>query len=474
MVSNASFTTANTNNPPMKLPLFTLGAGIVAIAGHTFPVHAADPYAKAVVRSEILDGNIGNSRTDPGAALGPPDETNVSLGGPGASILLDMGEDTLVVNGPGPDLEVREIGAAFGGVDESYRVLVSNSTEPETFVFVGEGRALSLIDIAPSGLESIRYVWIQDLATETLNTQTPGSDIDSVRSLYGAGAGDDLPPPADVRIRLTSQGALISWSAPQIENVTGYAIRRSLDGISFGSSPDASLSADETAWLDTSATAVQPVFHAVSVRSGDEESRLMVVGIPVTTLPVPSAEPVHIGDDPVPAWERPEAVRTYSWHLTLPPGLSGGQAALDLEVFDIDYSTNPLIVNGVRAAALPTHGSENWASRSVSFPASLLKPGANTFTIAARASNGAASGQLDDFMVRNLALRLLLDPEVHGVHTATRFTRVEAGATTVTLRWVVEQTPTLAPPKWETVSGPIEWTASVTAEEGYFRLNERP
>jgi len=459
----------------MKLPPLPLVAGLAAVI-FTTPARADEPYAKAVVRSEILNGNSGNAHTDPTAALGAPDEVFISLGGPGASILLDMGENTPVLNAQGPDLEVREIGAAFGGVDESYRVLVSNSTDAESFQFVGIGRALSLIDIAPSGLPSARYVLIQDLATETLNTQTPGSDIDSVRSMHGAAGGNDIAPPSDVQIRLTGVGTLISWSPPDLENITGYAIRRSLDGISFGSNPDASVSIDETSWLDTSATAtaVQPVFHAVSVLSGNLESRLVVVGIPLTTLLIPSEEPTHLGDDVLPAWQIPDPVRTRSWTFMLPAGLNGSQAALDLEVFDVDFSSNAIIINGSRVASVPGHGPEIWAPRSITFPTSYLSPGSNTITLAARASNGAVAGQLDDFMVRNLALRFHVDPDVPGVLTSARFTRIERGASTVTLQWVVEQTPTLSPPRWETVSGPIEWTASFTTEEGYFRLRDHP
>lgn len=455
------------------IALTSLIASLALLPAHP-RARADDPYAKAVVFAEILNGNAGNNRPDPSSALGAPDGVAVSLGGPGASILLDMGADTPVLDGPGPDLEVREIGAAFGGVDESYRVLVSNSADTNTFLFVGIGRALSLIDIAPSGLESARFVWLQDIATETLNTQTPGSDIDSVRSLHVAGGSDDLPAPANVRIELTPQGARISWMPSPAPDLSGYAIRRSLDGISFGSSPDATPSMDETAWVDTSLPVGEARFYAVSALSGPLESPLVVLGIPVTTLPLPDTGTVHLGDNVLPNWEVPDPVRTHSITFTLPAVPGGSQVALELDVFDTDSNANAIIVNGARVASLPVHSPETWSRRIVALPAAAFQPGINTLLFAARTSGGAVTGALDDFMLRNLVLHIHGGFPAPTVLTSTRFTTVTPGSDTVTLRWLVEQTPTLSPPDWRAVSSPIEWTGEATADDGFFRLREQP
>ncbi|MDD2597834.1 MAG: hypothetical protein PHO37_01230 [Kiritimatiellae bacterium] len=204
----------------MKPTTKLLLALTIALALASIRASAADPYAKAVIFARILEGNNGNNYTNAANALGPADGNSVSLGGPGGSIILDMGADTPVVDGPGMDLEVRESGAAFGGVDESYRVLVSNSTETNSFIFIAVGRALSLIDIHSSGLTSARYVWLQDIATETLNTKSPGSDIDSLRALFYAGGGD-VAPPSNVQVRLIGQGVWLSWTPSTATNVTG-------------------------------------------------------------------------------------------------------------------------------------------------------------------------------------------------------------------------------------------------------------
>ena len=137
----------------------------VGLIGTGTFTRAADPFAKVVIDSKILEGNSGNNSSALSLILGESDGAGLSLGGPGAHVVIDMGADTPIVNGTGADLEVREIGAAFGGVDESYRVLVSNSPETNSFVLVGIGRALTLLDIEATGLQTARYVWLQDLAT---------------------------------------------------------------------------------------------------------------------------------------------------------------------------------------------------------------------------------------------------------------------------------------------------------------------
>ena len=108
--------------------------------------------ADLLSKTQILPANVGNTQTNVANALGEADNVAVSLGGPGASIMLEMGAETPITDGLGADVEIREIGAVYGGVDESYRVRVSNSTDTNTFVLVGQGRALSLLDISPSGL----------------------------------------------------------------------------------------------------------------------------------------------------------------------------------------------------------------------------------------------------------------------------------------------------------------------------------
>ena len=118
--------------------------------------------------------------------------------------------------------------------------------------------------------------------------------------------------------------------------------------------------------------------------------------------------------------------------------------------------------------------ASSWIAQSIRFPAGALQPGANTLTLTARNSSGGTTGELDDLQVRNVSLRFY-EPQSKGeIITSTRITQISPGQTNVTLRWVVEQTPSLSPIMWETVSGPIEWTGSITSSNGFYRLREEP
>lgn len=447
---------------------------LFALLTFTLPAQSADPFAKAVVFSVILNGHAGNNQTNAAAALGASDGNDVSLGGPGGSIMLDMGADTPVLDGAGPDVEVREIGAALGGQDESYRVLVSNSTDTNTFQYVGTGRALSLIDIHPSGLTSARYIWLQDLATETLDSITPGSDIDSVRAIYYSGSETDFPKPTGVSIRGTGQGIWISWNPVTQTNVTSYFIRRSLDGVSFPSTPDATVSSQETAWHDTSLPGVSNLYYAVSAANASNESGLVIASLPVTSLALMTNGTVHMGDNTVPEWETPDPQSLLRINFFLPSGAYGPQAELAFDLWNVDNSGNAVLVNGGKVGNFPVQTASSWLPKAIRFAAGALQSGENTLTLTARDSSGGVSDALDDFQVRNIYLRFY-EPQSDGeIITSTRITQINLGQTNVTLRWVVEQTPSLSPITWETVSSPIEWTGSITSSNGFYRLHEQP
>ncbi len=86
--------------------------------------------------------------------------------------------------------------------------------------------------------------------------------------------------------------------------------------------------------------------------------------------------------------------------------------------------------------------------------------------------SGVTTGSLDDVQVRNAQLHLYGTPTDIDLLTSTRFTQVVAGETNATLRWAVQQTPSLDPVAWETVSDPIEWPGILTPTNGFFRLQE--
>lgn len=283
-----------------------------------------------------------------------------------------------------------------------------------------------------------------------------------------------MAPPSTVGVRLTGQGAWLSWTASTATNVTGYTIRRSLDGVAFGSAADATVSAQETAWHDLSLPVVSSCYYAVSALAGSTESVLVVVGVPATQLAVLTNQAVHLGDDAVAGWEDPSPQRDLLLTFPLPAFADGPQAELALDVFDVDYSANAILLNGAKIGTVPTQSAESWGTRSLRFAAGALQPGLNTLVLSSRDSSGGTTGGLDDFQVRNIWLRLYGVQANINLVTGARFTQVASGQTNVTLRWVVEQSPSLSPVNWQTVSGPIEWTGTLTPTNGFFRLRDAP
>jgi len=440
--------------------------GCVALCASAPVSLQADPHAKAVVSSTILPGNVGNAYPDPTKALGAPDELYVSMGGPGAELVLDMGETTPVVDGPGPDLAIREIGAVYGGVDESHRVFVSNSTNLDSFVEIGTGRALSLLDISPSGLASARYIRLVDIATESLHVNTPGSDIDSVTALHAEG---NAPAPEGLQVIPTGQGLLLRWQASSLANVTSYAIRRSPDGRSFNSAPDVTVSALETAWLDP-VTRVTNLWYAVSALVSGGESSLALAEAKVVSLIIKGPEVVHLGDDVVPTWEQPNQTNTLAVEFSLAALPPGPVAELELELFNVDYSATPLILNGALPGKLPVQTAESWLPRTVAFPPAFLLAGANRLQFFARNSSGGLTGAIDDYQIRQARLWTY----AAGAASATaRITSIKKLEDTVSLEWVVEQSPSLTPAQWEAVSAPLSatnWTGPAAASPSFYRL----
>ncbi len=176
-----------------------------------------DPYVDSVVDYVIQPGNETNNYTNPLEMLGAPDQQFVALGGDcsgnsdTAWIILDMGpDDEAILNGPGVDFEIVELGAATGGVDEYYEVWVSNSaTGPWTYLALGNGS--QSFDLDDAGKCAARYLKLVDLSTTTCNTGTPGCDLDGVVAYY-PGPHDDLPQPV---IHLDQQDGhfFLRWNA---------------------------------------------------------------------------------------------------------------------------------------------------------------------------------------------------------------------------------------------------------------------
>jgi|GEM_PF-3085262 len=388
--------------------------GLMLFLGVAGQAEASEPYAKQVISSVVLTGNVGNNNPNPLDTLGAPDSKFLAMGGPGASIVLDMG-DTPIVDGSGPDIEIREIGSATGGVDEEYRVLISDSTDPASFVLVGTGSAFSLLDISATGLSSARYVRIEDLSTKTSNSSTPGSDIESVTSLH-SGNGS-LAPVTGLAYSVTNNGIRLSWNPMTGSGVLGYAIRKSLDGVRFDSTANWTLSDLDTAFLDNQATQaiqnIQPqvvgdLWYGVSVRYSGGESALQIVHVSSLTTSL-YTQVEHLGDNTVATWQVPSPTTKLTLNLYLLEVPQGPYVKLNLDLFDVDTSTNRVVINGHAQRTLPVQSAESWEGKSMVFESGLFLQGNNTIEIYSRDSGGGSTGNLDDFQIRNISLTRL-DP----------------------------------------------------------------
>ncbi len=127
-------------------------------------------------------------------ALGPPDGWAYSLS-PGGSITVDMGPNSVVHDVDGPDLQI----VSGTGSDDSVRALVA-ANQDGPFVEVGIGERNLLLDIAPSGFDSIRYVRLEDLNDGPFNHEHAGYDLDAVASILGAPLPPDAGPDIDVDV----------------------------------------------------------------------------------------------------------------------------------------------------------------------------------------------------------------------------------------------------------------------------------
>jgi hypothetical protein len=149
-------------------------------------------FADRVVDAEIgpeVPSSIQNSvdglfTDDPDQALGPPNGIAVAMGDDpesaadhcGYYVLLEM-VDNRLVDGPGDDLEIVELG-------RSESTFVSIGVEPDELRYVGEiGGGATTLDIgavtAPG--EELAYVLLCDGPDS--DSEVPGSDVDAVAAL---------------------------------------------------------------------------------------------------------------------------------------------------------------------------------------------------------------------------------------------------------------------------------------------------
>ncbi len=134
-------------------------------------------YAFKVVYALIEDPqNSYNNYSLTPWCLGPADDKTLSIGVAG-EIVLDMGEGTEIVDGPGMDVRVYE----GGFVAEYFDCYVSNNWNGP-WSLLGRSKGSSNFDIASSGLTSARYVRIVDDGNGNANESYPGYDLEAVRN----------------------------------------------------------------------------------------------------------------------------------------------------------------------------------------------------------------------------------------------------------------------------------------------------
>jgi hypothetical protein len=122
-----------------------------------------------------------NNKTQPRFALGPEDSLWFSLGWSGY-VVLDMGPDSRITDGPGDDFVVFE---GNDGADEGYHVYVSNDWHG-SWISCGTDTGTASFDISATGLSQARYVKIVDDGNSQ-GMQHAGFDLDAIHFWYPAG-----------------------------------------------------------------------------------------------------------------------------------------------------------------------------------------------------------------------------------------------------------------------------------------------
>jgi len=168
--------------------LFLPGCGVFILCQRVAPLGPKPIPAIEVVDSKILLCESKNQHCNPTLALGPPDGGFVSLGKQGGYIIVKMAKP--FTNGPGADLRIYEIGRFHRATQEPFDVFISDNgmdwIQVADDITDDEGKPYATIDIAPNApVGSYQYVKIVD--ESTINTVSPGSDIDAVEALYTLG-----------------------------------------------------------------------------------------------------------------------------------------------------------------------------------------------------------------------------------------------------------------------------------------------
>lgn len=131
----------------------------------------ADVVVEATGRTEGLAPNVLGPPF-PGAVPSPWTFYGIGIGA-GGRLIVDMGPGEEILDGPGMDLAVEEIGADEGGADDPYQV--SASADGVTWAVLGDGTGDGEFDLAAGGLALARYV--------LLDVPTGNAEFDAVTAI---------------------------------------------------------------------------------------------------------------------------------------------------------------------------------------------------------------------------------------------------------------------------------------------------
>jgi hypothetical protein len=353
--------------------------------------------ASAVLNSNILEGTAGNIQTNVLAVTGPTDSSALSLGGTGGWIVVEL--ETSIVDGVGADLEVREIGA----VEEKYLVSVSETNEAGSYIQLGEGIANSQFDVSGLGLPSIKYVRIDDLSTQTLDTEYPGSDIDSISVLNSSsgGSSDVMNLVAELR----NTGIIITWDPITDESITGYAVRSSTDGVTYFSAIDWNVSKFEHALRIDNISEVKENWYSVSPLYSDGTEGISSIASlnSIVDATLITSDIIHLGDGLINSWDEPESVVKASFSFELPYEVKGPIVKLELDVFNVHYE-NKIVINGYSEVTVPVSTPSEFSSKILILNSDTFKQGTNVIEFYALDSQGDTISNLDDYQITNIKL----------------------------------------------------------------------
>ncbi|MBN1550400.1 carboxypeptidase regulatory-like domain-containing protein [bacterium] len=116
----------------------------------------------------------------PHNALGPVDGIPCSLG-KNCILALDMGEGFEIQDNPGMDFVVYE--ADVGDGDEGFTIYGSTGGFLGPWQLIGSGSGTTEFDLSSSGLDSVRYLKIDDDGDGSASGTYPGYDLDAIGSV---------------------------------------------------------------------------------------------------------------------------------------------------------------------------------------------------------------------------------------------------------------------------------------------------